>query len=118
MGIDESLPSDPSILPSHPSDRVFAGFWAHFVDGKSVASLEEAFQKSSKNRYFFGGENIGFLDIACGAVAFSGVKFLSEDTTPGMLQWADKFGAHEAEKPYLPTVTEFLEFTKKKFNVQ
>ncbi|KAF3525416.1 hypothetical protein F2Q69_00051214 [Brassica cretica] len=50
--------------------------------------------------------------------AFSGVKFLSEDTTPGMLQWADKFGAHEAEKPYLPTVTEFLEFTKKKFNVQ
>ncbi|KAF2606538.1 hypothetical protein F2Q68_00046164 [Brassica cretica] len=34
MGIDESLPSDPSILPSHPSDRVFAGFWAHFVDGK------------------------------------------------------------------------------------
>ncbi|KAG2253754.1 hypothetical protein Bca52824_083890 [Brassica carinata] len=77
-----------------------------------MPSLEEAFQKSSKNRYFFGGENIGFLDIACGAV------FLSEDTTPGMLQWADKFGAHEAEKPYLPTVTEFLEFTKKKFNVQ
>ncbi|CAN6934522.1 unnamed protein product [Brassica oleracea var. botrytis] len=36
MGIDESLPSDPSILPSHPSDRVFAGFWAHFVDGKCV----------------------------------------------------------------------------------
>ncbi|CAF2063608.1 unnamed protein product, partial [Brassica napus] len=68
MGIDESLPSDPSILPSHPSDRVFAGFWAHFVDGKSVVSLEEAFQKSSKGGYFFGGENIGFLDIACGSV--------------------------------------------------
>ncbi|KAF2592369.1 hypothetical protein F2Q70_00045161 [Brassica cretica] len=62
MGIDESWPSDPSILPSHPSDRVFAGFWAHLVDGK------EAFQKSSKGGYFFGGENIGFLDIACGAV--------------------------------------------------
>ncbi|KAH0875245.1 hypothetical protein HID58_072607 [Brassica napus] len=40
------------------------------------------------------------------------VKFLSENTTPDMLQ------AHEAEKPYLPTVTEFLEFAKKKFNVQ
>lgn len=32
--IDESWPSDPSILPSHPSDRAFARFWAHFVDGK------------------------------------------------------------------------------------
>lgn len=91
-----------------------------------LASLEEAFQKSSKGGYFFGGESIGFLDIACGSMVgplsvvevFSGVKFLSEDTTPGMLQLAEKFKAHEAVKPYLPTVTEFLEFAKKKFNVQ
>lgn len=91
-----------------------------------LTSLEEAFQKSSKGGYLFGGENIGFLDIACGAMVgplsvvevFSGVKFLNEDTTPGMLQWAEKFRAHEAVEPYLPTVAEFLEFAKKKFNVQ
>lgn len=32
--VDESWPSKPSILPSHPSDRAFARFWAHFIDGK------------------------------------------------------------------------------------
>ncbi|CAN8235863.1 unnamed protein product [Cochlearia groenlandica] len=149
--VDESWPSDISILPSDPKDRAFARFWAQFVDGKcfesidavagakddaarmvlagnlmeSLAALEEAFQKSSKGGDFFGGENIGYVDIACGAIAgpisvieaFSGVKFLSEDTTPGLLKWAEKFRAHEAVKPYMPTVAEFIEFAKKKFNV-
>lgn len=32
--IDESWPSKPSILPSHPADRAAARSWAHFVDGK------------------------------------------------------------------------------------
>uniref|UniRef100_A0A1J3F0K1 glutathione transferase n=1 Tax=Noccaea caerulescens TaxID=107243 RepID=A0A1J3F0K1_NOCCA len=150
--VDESWPSNPSILPSDPKDRAFARFWAHFVDGKffesidavagakddaarmtmagnlmeCLAELEEAFQKSSKGGDFFGGENIGFVDIACGAVvgplsvieAFSGVKFVRPDTTPGLLQWTEKFKAHEAVKPYMPTLAEFLEFAKKKFTDQ
>ncbi|CDY25821.1 BnaA07g09610D [Brassica napus] len=33
-----------------------------------LATLEEAFQKSSNGLRFFGGENIGFLDIACGTI--------------------------------------------------
>ncbi|CAH2066475.1 unnamed protein product [Thlaspi arvense] len=150
--VDESWPSKPSILPSEPKDRAFARFWAHFVDGKcfetidavagakddtgrmaaagnlmeSLAALEEAFQKGSKGGDFFGGEDIGFVDIACGAIvgplsvieAFSGVKFLNPDTTPGLMQWAERFRAHEAVKPYMPTVAEFVEFAKQKFNVQ
>lgn len=92
---------------------------------ENLASLEEAFQKSSKGGGFFGGENLGFVDLACGATvgplsvieAFSGVKFLRPDTTPGLLQWAERFRAHEAVKPYMPTVAEFIEFAKKKFNV-
>ncbi|VVB14009.1 unnamed protein product [Arabis nemorensis] len=149
--VDEAWPSKPSILPSLPQDRAFARFWAHFVDGKCFESidavagakddaarmalagnlmecltaLEEAFQKSSKGGDFFGGENIGFVDIACGGIvgplsvieAFSGVKFLSPEATPGLVQWADKFRAHEAVKPYMPNVAEFIEFAKKKFNV-
>ncbi|KAL1187792.1 Glutathione S-transferase U12 [Cardamine amara subsp. amara] len=149
--IDESWPSNTSILPSQPSDRAVARFWAHFVDGKCfqsidavagakddaarmalagslmecLAALEGAFQKSSKGGDFFGGENIGFVDIACGAIvgpisvieAFSGVKFLSPDTTPGLLKWAEKFRAHDSVKPYMPSVEEFIEFAKKKFNL-
>jgi glutathione S-transferase len=149
--VDESWPSDLSILPTLPSERAFARFWAHFVDGKlfesidavagakddaarmtlagnlmeNLAALEEAFQKSSKGGDFFGGGNIGFVDITVGAIvgpisvieAFSGVKFLRPDTTPGLIQWAEKFRAHEAVKPYMPTVAEFIEFAKKKFSV-
>lgn len=47
--------------------------------------LEEVFQKSSKGGEFFGGENIGYVDIVCGVIVglffvievFLGVKFLS-----------------------------------------
>ncbi|KAL0731451.1 hypothetical protein Bca4012_027545 [Brassica carinata] len=149
--VDESWPSKPSILPSDPKDRATARFWAHFVDGKCfesidaaagakdkagrmaaggslmecLAALEEGFQKSSKASDFFGGQNIGYVDIACGAIlgplfvieAFSGVKFLNPDITPGLVQWAERFRAHEAVKPYMPTVAEFVEFAKQKFNV-
>ncbi|WZY76508.1 hypothetical protein YC2023_022892 [Brassica napus] len=47
----------------------------------------------------------------------SGMKFLSPETTPGLVQWAEIFKAHEAVKPYMPTVAEFIEFAKQKFNV-
>ncbi|KAF8093877.1 hypothetical protein N665_0376s0022 [Sinapis alba] len=149
--VDESWPSKPSILPSDPKDRATARFWAHFVDGKCfesidavagakdedgrmaaagslmecLAALEEAFEKSNKGGDFFGGQNIGYVDIACGAIlgplsvieAFSGVKFLNPDMIPGLVQWAERFTAHEAVKLYMPTVAEFVEFAKQKFNV-
>lgn len=91
-----------------------------------LATLEEAFQKSSKGLGFFGGANIGFLDIAVGTIlgpvsvieAFSGVKFLRPETTPGLIKWAEKFRAHEAVKPYMPTVEESIAFAKKRFNAE
>ncbi|CAH2033802.1 unnamed protein product [Thlaspi arvense] len=150
--VDEAWSSGPSILPSHPYDRANVRFWALYVDDKIFASLEavggakddegrmaaagklmgclatleEAFQKSSKGLGFFGGENIGFLDIACGAIldpisvieAFSGVKFLRQETTPGLIQWAEKFRAHEAVRPYMPNLEELIAFAKKKFNIE
>ncbi|KAJ0253245.1 hypothetical protein HA466_0109620 [Hirschfeldia incana] len=93
---------------------------------ENLATLEEGFQKTSKGLGFFGGENIGFLDLACGTLlgpvsvieAFSGVKFLRQETTPGLIQWAEKFRAHEAVKPYMPTPEEFIAFANKKFNVE
>ncbi|CAN8291666.1 unnamed protein product [Cochlearia groenlandica] len=150
--VDEAWPSDLSILPSHPYDRANARFWSLYVDDKIFASLdavggakddegrleaagklkeclatlEDAYHKISKGLGYFGGENIGFLDIACGTIlgpvsvieAFSGVKFLRQETTPGLIKWAEMFKAHEAVKPYMPSVEEVVAFAKKKFNVE
>ncbi|KAL0825412.1 hypothetical protein Bca101_049089 [Brassica carinata] len=132
--VDESWPSKPSILPSDFKDRAAARFWAHFVDGNDDGSgkfdrmssgVGGGFSDEQQRRDFFGGQNIGYVDIACGAIlgplsvieAFSGMKFLSPETTPGLVQWAEIFRAHEAVKPYMPTVAEFIEFAKQKFNV-
>ncbi|KAG2253184.1 hypothetical protein Bca52824_083320 [Brassica carinata] len=120
--VDEAWPSKPSIAPLLKTP---GGAAAGNLMGCLVA-LEEAFQKSSKGGGFCGGENIGFVDIACGAIVgpfsvievFSGVKLLSPDATPGLVQWAERFRAHETVKPYMPSVAEFAEFAKQKFNAQ
>ncbi|KAG1354624.1 Glutathione S-transferase U17 [Cocos nucifera] len=82
----------PSILPPHPHDRAAARFWAAYVDDKlpsairiligvleenkeqaieqiitTVQLLEDAFKKCSKEKSFFGGETIGYIDIAFGS---------------------------------------------------
>ncbi|KAF8081490.1 hypothetical protein N665_0883s0002 [Sinapis alba] len=141
--IDEAWPSKPSILPSNPKRSRHCSFLGSLRrrkgdkqsidavagakdDAGRMAVLEEAFQKSSKGGGFFGGESIGYVDIACGAIvgplsvieAFSGVKLLSPDAIPGLVQWAERFRAYEDVKPYMPTVAEFVEFAKQKFNVQ
>ncbi|KAF2282550.1 hypothetical protein GH714_038163 [Hevea brasiliensis] len=89
--IDETWSSGPSILPSDPYDRAIAKFWGAYVDEKwfpnlrilSTAEgeakdqvigtivegldlLEDAFVKISKGKTFFGGDQIGYLDIAFG----------------------------------------------------
>ncbi|XP_010551488.1 PREDICTED: glutathione S-transferase U13-like [Tarenaya hassleriana] len=150
--VDEAWPSPPSILPSDPYDRSIARFWAQYIDeqcfsaitatagakddegrmaaaanlGSCLAVLEEGFKKCSKGGDFFGGDNIGLVDIACGSLLgplwviqrFSGVQFLREDSTPSLVRWSERFCGHDAVKPYMPTVDEFVEFAKKKFNVQ
>ncbi|KAG7655614.1 Glutathione S-transferase N-terminal [Arabidopsis suecica] len=146
--IEEAWPSDPSILPSNAYDRASARFWAQYIDDKCfeaanaltganndeeriaatgkltecLAILEETFQKSSKGLGFFGGETIGYLDIACAALLgpisviemFSADKFVREETTPGLIQWAVRFRAHEAVRPYMPTVEEVTELVKQR----
>ncbi|KAL0421224.1 UNVERIFIED_CONTAM: Glutathione S-transferase U17 [Sesamum latifolium] len=89
--VDEVWASGPAILPSDPYDRATARFWATYIDekwfphlkegflsegeetknaleesGEGLVLLEEAFTKCSKGQKFFGGERIGYLDIALG----------------------------------------------------
>ncbi|KAG2707320.1 hypothetical protein I3760_05G143300 [Carya illinoinensis] len=141
--IDEVWSSEPSILPSDPHDRAIARFWASYVDDKWFPSLrlvigaegertaalidqvteglvllEEAF--CNKKAAFFGGDHIGFLDIALGSMLgwlrvtenMVGVKLLDEAKTPWLVQWAENFCADAAVKGPMPQTEKLVEFAK------
>ncbi|TYH77658.1 hypothetical protein ES332_D04G169400v1 [Gossypium tomentosum] len=89
---------------------------AEVVGGTVV--LEGAFGELSKGKAFFGGDNIGFVDIALGSllgwIEVIGkqceTKLVSEAKTPRLVQWADCFSAHEAVKDVLPDVDKLADF--------
>lgn len=145
--IDEVWSSaGPSILPSDPYDRAVARFWAAYIDDKwfpalkgvaaaqgeeakqaaiasvaeGIALMEEAFVSCSKGKDFFGGDRIGFLDIAFGS--FSGwlkvneklnnLKLLDEAKAPNLVKWAEKFCADASVKDVMPETEKLMEFAK------
>ncbi|XP_057949197.1 glutathione S-transferase U17-like [Malania oleifera] len=145
--IDEvwSSSSAPSILPSDPYDRAIARFWAAYLDDKWFPSLsalrtakggeraaamerlreglglmEGAFGECSKGKAFFGGDRIGFLDIAFGcflgwlrvAEKTGGAKLLDDAKTPRLCGWAERFSADDSVKGVLPETEKLLEFSK------
>ncbi|XP_025013289.2 pentatricopeptide repeat-containing protein At1g05670, mitochondrial [Ricinus communis] len=147
--IDEAWSNPaPSILPSDPYDRAIARFWGAYVDEKwfpnlklistaegeekekaigqiveGLKLLEDAYVKSSKGKAFFGGDEIGYLDIAFGCYLgwlratekLSEVKLLDEAKTPGLVKWAETFSSHPAVKDVLPETDKLVEFGKSLF---
>ncbi|KAF5184437.1 Glutathione s-transferase u18 [Thalictrum thalictroides] len=144
--IDEVFTSGPSLLPSDPYDRAIAHFWSTYIDNTwfssvlgiakalteeekattsegitaGLALLEEAFEKISKGKGFFGGETIGYVDIALGsclgwirvAETLSGSNFLNETTTPGLYAWVDRFSSNDAVKDLIPDTQKLVGFSK------
>ncbi|XP_059655935.1 glutathione S-transferase U17-like [Cornus florida] len=142
--IDEYWSSGPSILPSDPYDRAIARFWAAYVDDKWFPSLtgigkaqgeeakkaaieqvkeelvllEDAFVKCSKGKDFFGGDCVGYLDIAFGCFLgwlrvtekMNQMKLLDESTTPRLVKWADKFCSAAVVKDVMPETDKLVEF--------
>ncbi|KAL3841018.1 hypothetical protein ACJIZ3_025609 [Penstemon smallii] len=143
--VDEAWPSSgPSILPSHPYDRATARFWAAYLDTKwfpklrailfgggeetsaleevtqGLVWLEEALILKGQNLNFFGGEKIGYLDIALGSFLAwvrvvekrSNVSLIDEDKTPNLFKWAHHFSTHPAVKDVLPQTDKLLDFAQ------
>ncbi|KAM3358860.1 glutathione S-transferase U17 [Capsicum galapagoense] len=145
--IDENWTnSGPSILPSHPYDRAIARFWATYIDDKWFPSLrgiaaaqredakkaatelvveglvllEDVFKNSSKGKKFFGGDTIGYLDIALGCFLgwlrvtekMNNVMLLNESKTPGLYKWAEDFCADSAVKDVMPETDKLAEAAK------
>lgn len=75
-----------------------------------------------KNK-FFGGENIGIVDIAASYIAFwlpileeaVGLKFLSGDKFPKLHKWSQEFINHPIVKEILPPKEGLLGFFKSRY---
>ncbi|KAI8527234.1 hypothetical protein RHMOL_Rhmol12G0059900 [Rhododendron molle] len=144
--VDEVWASGPAILPSDPYERAIARFWAAYIDEKwfpslsgiargptdeakkaakeqvveGLALLDDAFVKCSKGKAFFGGDRIGYLDIALGCFLgwvrvtekTSHLKLLDESKTPNLVKWADSFCADVSVKDVMPETDKLAEFAK------
>ncbi|KAK7309552.1 hypothetical protein RJT34_06366 [Clitoria ternatea] len=142
--IDETWTNAPSILPSNAYDRANARFWSTYIDDKwftpmksllmaeddeakkalfgqmeeALERMEDAFNKASEGKPFFGGDTIGLIDIAFGSFLswlsvieeMNGRKVLDVAKNPALAQWAETFAADPAVKGILPETLKLLEF--------
>ncbi|XBI32456.1 hypothetical protein VPH35_055909 [Triticum aestivum] len=115
--VDEAL-DGPPLLPSDPFARASACFWARFVNEKcrrsvwmalwtdgqvQASSAREAAENLKllegqlpEGKRFFGGDTIGFLDIAMGGIA----HWLGD--RPLLCKWARDYKADDIVRQCLP----------------
>ncbi|KAK6119284.1 hypothetical protein DH2020_046972 [Rehmannia glutinosa] len=120
--IDEIWKQSP-LLPQDPYEKAMARFWAKFGDDKVMPSIwsvfisqrkdqEEAIAQAAGNlkfleeqltgKKFFGGETIGYLDIAFGWVAnlisileeIADLKLVDAEIFPLLSAWMNNFSDH------------------------
>ncbi|KAL5058064.1 hypothetical protein RYX36_029668 [Vicia faba] len=129
--IDDTWKQNP-ILPSEPYQRALARFWSKFIDEKIVAASIKAvhivdddkeraknvaetfealqFLENELKEKFFGGEEIGFVDIAAVFIAFwipliqdvTGLQLLTAEKFPKLYKWSQKFLNHPIVEQCLP----------------
>jgi glutathione S-transferase len=93
------------------------------VEEMSIALqlLEEAFVKLSNGKHYFGGDNLGYLDIALGSHVgwlravekIAGVRLLDAAKVPCLVAWADRLCTHPAVVDVLPDADKFVEYSIK-----
>ncbi|KAL6313432.1 hypothetical protein AAG906_003704 [Vitis piasezkii] len=90
--IDEVWCDKSPLLPSDPYQRAQARFWADYIDKKSALS----FWKESLEKPYFGGEKIGFVDVAlvtfsCWFYAYETFgNFSIEAECPKLIAWTKR----------------------------
>ncbi|KAG0471614.1 hypothetical protein HPP92_016160 [Vanilla planifolia] len=129
--IDEAWTHGKPIMPKDPHHRAQARFWAKFAEDKILAAifavycatgeeLKRAVEEMQvelrtlegelEGKSFFGGEEIGYLDLAVGWLALwvpmieelAGVTVVNRESHPLLLEWFEKFLSEEVVKGRLP----------------
>ncbi|RZB51816.1 Glutathione S-transferase U18 [Glycine soja] len=87
---------------------------------QGLALLKDVFKSSSKGMAFYGGNQIGFLDIALGSFLgwlrvteiSNAVKLLDQSNTPELVKCDERFCAHGVVKDVMPEIWKVVEFAK------
>ncbi|KAK4488673.1 hypothetical protein RD792_004450 [Penstemon davidsonii] len=128
--IDETWKQNP-LLPQDPYEKAMARFWAKFGEEKVLVSIWSAFtsqgkeqeealattannlkfiEEQLKGKKFFGGEIIGYLDLAFGWMAnlvsifeeISNLKLVDAELLPLLSTWMDNFSNDPVIKELWP----------------
>lgn len=133
----------PSILPSDPLERSKARFWAYYIDDKLHTSYRSIIANKSteeakvqgveqtvsclklledylEDKPFFGGDEIGYVDIALGSrlawfkvvEEVENVKLLDEERLPNLVKWAERFWLNDIVNGVMPEHNKLVEYWK------
>jgi glutathione S-transferase len=85
-----------------------------------AATLEGALRECSKGKPFFGGDSVGYVDVALGGFVawvhavekLYGLKVFDAAKTPLLAAWLERFGALDAAKAVMPDAEKLVELAK------
>lgn len=85
-----------------------------------AATLEGALRECSKGKPFFGGDSVGYVDLALGGFVawvhaiekLYGLKLFDDSKTPLLAAWLESFCALDAVRAAMPDVDKLVELAK------
>jgi len=144
--LDDAFPATRQLLPADAFDRAVARFWCHFGDDKlgpavgavfastgeeqesavrqvheNLALLEAELRDGAfKRRRFFGGEEVGFLDVVLGCGSYwlavfeevTGVQLVDAEAFPLFHAWLRDFEAQDEVRETIPSIDRLLEYAR------
>ncbi|AAF14025.1 putative glutathione transferase [Arabidopsis thaliana] len=142
--IEDTWKTTHTILPQDPYERAMARFWAKYVDEKVMLAVKKAcwgpeserekevkeayeglkcLEKELGDKLFFGGETIGFVDIAADFIGYwlgifqeaSGVTIMTAEEFPKLQRWSEDFVGNNFIKEVLPPKEKLVAVLKAMF---